>query len=288
MRLVVLISLSTGVVLDCAFGSYSGKQTGEHALAREILPTLKEGEILLGDKYYPSYFLIATLQKLGVEGVFPAHQARHIDFRKGQRLGKKDHLVNWQKPKCPKWMTPEEYDAFPDSITMRETQVEQKKPGMPTQTLVLVSTFTDPKSVTKSDLSALYDQRWFVETTLKYIKDTMGLDILHAKSPAMVRKEIWSTFLAYNLIRQMMLDSAIKHHTTPRQLSFKLTLQTLTIFELSGDLFINGEINPRILDIIAHRKVGNRPGRSEPRLSKRRKKAFPRLQKARQEYKNVI
>lgn len=285
MRLVALVSLSTGVVLDCAFGSYSGKQTGEHALAREILPNLEKGEVLLGDKYYPSYFLLATLQSLGVDGVFPAHQARHIDFRTGKRLGKKDHLVSWQKPRCPKWMTTEQYESFPDNITIREVQVEQTKPGMRTQTLVLVSTFLDSKSVTKSELSALYDQRWFVETTLKYIKDIMGLDILHSKSPAMVRKEIWSTLLAYNLIRQVMLESAIKHNTTPRQLSFKLALQTLATFELSGALFVNGEINPRILAIIAHRKVGNRPRRSEPRLSKRRKKAFPRLQKSRQEYK---
>jgi len=287
-RVVVLIDYITGVVMDLAIGAYSGKETGEHALFRQLVPSLACGDILLGDRYYPSFFLMATLIQLGVDGVFPIHSARKYDFNQGISLGANDHIIEWKKPTKPEWMGQDEYDAFPVEITVREVAIDQHRNGFRSRTMVLVTTFLDPIAVTRNDLANLYDYRWFVELSLRDIKTTMHMDILRGKSPDMVRKEIWVHLLAYNLIRKIMAQAAFIHEKSTKELSFKLALQTIKAFQRAGILDEdNHHVYLKLLDAIVTKKVGHRNGRQEPRNVKRRPKAFPRLQHARGFYKNA-
>lgn len=248
----------------------------------------KPGDIAMGDCYYASYFLMAMLIKLNVKAVFPMHSARNHDFRTGERLGEKDHIVCWKKPSKPEWMDQETYDEVQDEIRVREVAIQNDKNGYRTKKRVLVTTFLDPVFVSKQDLAMLYDYRWCVELDLRSLKQTMHMDVLRGKIPAMVRKEIWVHLLAYNLIRKVMAQAAIVHNKSPRNLSFKLALQMIEAFRDAG-IFCeeNSDAYMRLLKAIAHKKVGNRPGRQEPRRVKRRPKAFARLQKARKLYKKV-
>ena len=281
-RLVVLISLATGAVLDVAIGSYQGKGSGEQTLLRKILGTLKPGEVFVADRYYCTYFLIATLQAMGVDVVFQNHSSRKTDFRKGKRLGKRDHIVEWEKSKRPDWMDCETYEAMPQSIRLRETKVDGK---------VLVSTFLDPKEVTKKDLGKLYKQRWYVETGLKYIKQILQMDILRSTTPEMVRKEIYVHLLTYNLIRTVIAKAGNLHGILPNEISFKGAIQFLNAFREKISL-ATGEkcvyLQEELLRAISNHKIGNRPGRSEPRAVKRRPKPFPRLTESRQEAKKTL
>lgn len=288
MRIVALIDYTTGVLLDVAMGPYKGKKTGEHALLRQLMPSIKAGDVMLGDCYYPSFFLMASLILTGVDGVFPAHFARKSDFRRGKRLGKKEHLVSWKRPIKPSWMTQNEYDAFPETITIRELAVEVKQPGFRTKIRVLVTTFLNPDEINKFDLANLYGLRWFVELTLRSIKETMHMDILRGKTPSMVRKEIWTHMLAYNIIRKIMAHAAWLHERPPTTLSFKLALQNIRAF-LQAGLLNTGDpiVYQHLFKAITHKKVANRPGREEPRCRKRRPKPFPLLQQARGLYKNA-
>lgn len=74
-RIPTIFSLSTGAVYDLAIGCYKGKETGEHALIRQLFHCLEKGDIILGDAYYSSYFLMAMLISLGVDFVFESHGA---------------------------------------------------------------------------------------------------------------------------------------------------------------------------------------------------------------------
>lgn len=274
-RLVVLISLATGGVLDVAVGPNKGKMTGEHALLRQIMEVLKTGDILIADRYYCSYFLLAILRKMGVDAVFQIHASRRIDFRKGRRLGKRDHVVEWRKPVRPDWMDLDTYRAIPAKLPIRETRVDG---------LVLVSTFLDPKEVTREDLGDLYKLRWTVEVDLKFIKEIMKMDILRGHSPEMVQKEIGVHLLTYNLIRTVMAQAAERAGIVPNTISFKGTLQQMDAFT-DKIVRATGDGRTRLLDemlrAIAYHRIGNRPGRSEPRVVKRRPKPYPRLNEPR-------
>jgi hypothetical protein len=187
-RLVCVMSLATGALLDPAMGPYKGKGTGEYGLFRELLGCFSSGEVMLADSYYRSYFLIAALQARGVDVLFEQHGARHTDFRSGEKLGTRDHSVTWSKPKArPAWMTREEYVAYPAELTLREVKVGKK---------VLVTSFLSPRKACKREIGKLFLRRWNVELDLRNIKSTLGMERLTCRTPAMCEKEVWVYALA--------------------------------------------------------------------------------------------
>ena len=272
-RLVCVISLANGAVLDVAMGPYQGKGTGEYGLFRERLGCFSRGDVMLADSYYCSFFLIAALQARGVDILFEQHGARHTDFRTGEKLGARDHVVQWSKPVArPAWMTAEEYAAYPSELTLREMKVRNK---------ILVTSFLNPREVCKRQIGYLFMRRWNVELDLRNIKSTLGMERLTCKTPDMCEKEVWVYGLAYNLIRLLMAEAAVQADVLPRQLSFKHTVQVWVAWSQRQFLSTAPEDMVALFKLIAHIRVGNRPGRMEPRLVKTRPKPFGRLQTTR-------
>lgn len=286
LRLVVVFALATGGVLAAALTRYRGKQTSELALFRSLHDTLFPGDVVLADRFFCSYFEIALLQQRGVDVVVRLHQRRRADFRRGRRLGPHDHCVTWSKPACPDWMDAATYEQMPDTLTLREVRIEVPQPGFRTRHLVVVTTLLDPHDVAPTDLAELFRTRWQAELHLRSLKTTLGMDVLRAKTPAMVRKELWAHLLAYNLIRTVMAQAADQHHVQPTQLSFTGTLQTLRAFApyaLTATAAAAADLAQRILAAIATHRVGDRPDRCEPRAVKRRPKPYPLLTRPRAE-----
>jgi hypothetical protein len=268
-RLVGLICLGSGALLDAAMGPCKGKGSGEHALFRQLLDTLERGDVVLADRYYCSYWLISLLMDKGVDIVFGQNGVRITDFRKGLRLGANDHVVEWKRPReCPSWMSKEQHKQFPRVLKIRETQVADK---------VLVSTFLSPQDASKYELSEVYKLRWHIELDLRNIKETLGMGILHCLTPQMNEKEVWVFFLAYNLIRLLMCEAAVQAGVFPRQISFKHTLQVWVAWSRYTCNAREGDHINLLFVLIAEQRVGNRPRRVEPRAVKRRPKPYPRL-----------
>ena len=274
-RMVGIVCLGSGVVLNAATGRYWGKGGDEQSLLRSILDTLERADVLVGDAYYATYFLLCTLRERGIDAVFEQHGARQrtTDFRCGQRLGPRDHLIVLEKPAIkPDWMSKADYARAPASVTVRELHTGGK---------TLVTTLLCPKQTPKSALKSLYQSRWHVELDLRNIKTTLGMEKLSCQTPAMAIKEIWVYLLAYNLIRLLMAQAALLADRLPRQLSFKHTVQ---IWIAWAEHRTGTEHNDRLYGLfvlIAQQRVGQRPGRIEPRAIKRRPKPYPLLTQTR-------
>lgn len=274
-RIVGVTCLSSGAVLDAAMGSFKGKGSGEQSLLRGLLDTFEAGDILLGDAFYATYFLLAELRSRNVDALFEQHGARRrsTDFRRGTKLGSRDHLITLAKPKArPQWMTAEQYEAAPDTLTVREMEVGGR---------VLVTTLTCPNITPKTALKELYQRRWQVELDLRNIKTTLGMTTLSCKTPEMGEKEMWVYLLAYNLIRLIMAHSALMADVLPRTLSFKHTLQLWLAWDGTSKSADDTDNMTKLLMLVAEQSIGNRPGRIEPRAVKRRPKPYPLLTKTR-------
>ena len=120
MRLVVVLSLITGCIIDYAHGACKGKGTGEISLFRLILDCIHAEDLVLADRYFCLFFLFCDLQNKQADILVPGHAQRRYDFRCGHRLGTKDHVTWWKKPKRPDWMSKETYDQYPKAIQVRE------------------------------------------------------------------------------------------------------------------------------------------------------------------------
>jgi hypothetical protein len=286
IRVVVLLTFATATQVGMTFGPYAGKETGETALLRQLIDCLRPDDIVVADRYYCSYFMIALLLRQGVHVVFRLHQRRKYDFRRGKRLGPDDHIVTWTKPACPKWLDAETYAALPDTLTIREVRVRVTKAGFRPQEIIVATSLVDVESDSHDDIADLYHERWHAELDIRAIKQTLRMKTLTCKTPEMVRKELWMHFLGYNAIRRLMADAARTKGLCPRQLSFAGAMQTLQEFR---DLLQHAspeqypEIYARLLEAIATHQVGNRPDRSEPRKVKRRPKHLGLLTQPRAE-----
>ena len=264
--LVAVISLSTGAVLEWALGPCRGKHTGEQALFRQLMPQLDSADIVLADRYHCNYFTAALLVERGIDLVTRQHQRRITDFRRGRRLGRRDHLVDWIRPQRPAWMDVETYETMPERLAMRETEIGGR---------ILVTTLADAKTVTAQDIDALYGRRWQVEVDLRSIKAEMGMDILRTQSAPMVDKEIAVYLLAYNLVCALMVRAAVGSGVAARALSFKGTIQLFLAFEQQLRFAGRGSIGTmtaHLLGGISLLRLPVRPGRVEPHAIKRRPK----------------
>jgi putative transposase len=285
-RMVLLFSLATGMLCDMAMGPYQGKETGEPALFRQLFERLAAGDIVLADRCFCSYFMIAMMTELGVDFVVRLHQARTADFRRGRRLGKGDHLVTWARPVKPNWMGQDTYDRMPKSIEIREVLVGVDQPGFRTKSLVVVTSLCDAEEYPAKEIAVLYRGRWLVELDIRAIKITLDMDVMRCKTPEMVRREVWTHLLAYNLVRRTILQSAIASGLSPRELSFTAAMQAIAASwaiaaQLDSDTFAS-LVDTHLTNLAGHR-VGHRPDRVEPRAVKRRPKPHRLLSKPRAE-----
>lgn len=291
IRMVVLISLATAMITGMAMGPYQGKETGETALLRTLFDRLHAGDVVLADRYYCSYFMIALLRELGVDVVFRLHQHRDADFRRGRRLGRGDHIVEWTRPAKPDWMDQETYERMPATLALRQVRVSVNQPGFRVEQLVVVTSLLDAAAYSQQDIAELYHKRWLVELDIRTLKCTLGLDVLRCKSPDMVRRELWTGLLAYNLIRQAMLQAALAADCSPRALSFTAALQKIAAswgtLPLSDDTASVLMIEVHLRHLAGHR-VGNRPDRVEPRATKRRPKPHRLLTQPRQQARAAL
>jgi putative transposase len=284
IRVVVLLTLATASLVGTAWGPHRGKETGETALFRQLLDLLRANDLVVADRYYCSYWMIALLVGQGVDVAFRLHQLRHYDFRRGQRLGRDDHRVEWLKPQRPDWMSKEFYAQIPETLTVREVRFRVTQPGYRSEEIIVATTLVDADQYSKAMIADIYHQRWHVEIDIRAIKQTLSLSHIYCKSPGMIDRHLWVTFLGYNLIRKVMAAAACLHGLCPRQLSFAGALQILEAFRwliLWSEGTQQLEVVAVVLAALAAHQVGHRPGRVEPRRVKRRHDKYQQLGKPR-------
>jgi hypothetical protein len=294
-RLGALISLACGAVVNLGFCQYAGKGQGEVSLLRRLWDVLRPGDVLLADRLTANWANMVLLRQHGIELVSRLNKAhRKADFRRGRRLGTEDHIVRWAKPTSIRSLDREAYQALPESITVREARVRVAQPGFRTRSVVVVTTLLDPRQATKEDLATLYRARWHAELDLRSIKSAMQMRELRCKTPGLVRKEVWTHLLAYNLVRTVMAQAAARHGILPRSISFTGAMQTLEAFQPLLELGAARDAAGRLrlcqdlLDAIAAHRVGDRPDRYEPRVKKRRRNHYGWLTEPRAKIKRKM
>ena len=277
-HLLMLFNARTGLAVDAITAPL---HTHEASLAADVHRGLSAGDLVVGDDSFGSYALFAVLNQQGAFGLFPLHHKRIADFtphrdfaspkepqknlprsRWIKSLGTDDQLVEWLKPQeKPKWMNARQWKQVPDSLVIREIRRTVQRPGFRPITLSIATTLLDPIAYPANELMALRIRRWDVETDLRHLKTTMGMDVLHCKTVDGVKKELWIFLLIYNLIRRIMLAAAKRQQVPVSRISFASAMHWLQHAE-------PGQSVP-VLAVVPHR-----PNRIEPRVIKRRLKEY--------------
>ena len=290
-RLVAVISPATGAARDLAVGPYLGKRTGASALSRGLWDRLSPGDVVVGDRSFCSSAARASSRGRGIDAVFGMHRCRKVDSRRGTRPGGLDHVVNGPKPACPDWMDRATYDGLPDRLAVRELRVKVERAGLRVDELVLATTLPDGVTYAKGEVAGLDFERWDIELDLRSIKAEMRMDVLRCKTPERVEEEVWAHPLAYDAVRSAMADAARGQGQGPRDLSFVGAMQTVRAFDEATRASCptrRVELARERVRAIASHRVGDRPGRVEPRAIQRRPEPHRLLTVPRREARKLL
>ncbi|HYV29999.1 MAG TPA: IS4 family transposase [Candidatus Binatia bacterium] len=290
LRLVGWFCLASGALLGWNSGDY---WQSERALAATLWELLQPWEVLLADRYYGCYRVLALVQARGAHAVCRLHASRGADFRRGQRLGPMDRLITWSRPKeVPAGLSLEQWLAFPATLTVRLVRVRVEEKGFRTRTVTLVTTLLDDQKYPPSALAALYRRRWQVELTFRQIKIALGMEHLAVRSPAMIQRALAMHLLAYQLIRALMQEAAQTWDVPLERISFQGAVDATRHF---GEALLRARTKrgrtalvAELLRVLAADAVPERPGRCEPRLLKRRPKRFGRMAYSRWRYRRQL
>ena len=281
IRGVSLISMVTGLLIGLKLGPYAGKQSGETWLLWNMLDQLKPGDTLVADCFYCTYWLVAACQAKRVNIVMKNHHRRDDDPIGAKRINKHQRTTIWLRPQRPDWMSQQEYEAMPEQVEVRLVDIVIEQPGFRAKKFTVATTILDPAIYSRGWIASVYRSRWLVELDIRAIKCSLGMDVIRAKTPAMVKTEIWSCLLAYNLIRLKMLQSCAVNVRMPRSLSFTTTMQLLGTNWVLSSVMLTDELVKLGVQASSSEIVGNRPDRIEPRACKRRSKILALLKKPR-------
>jgi len=279
LRMVGLLSLTSKSCLAYETAPYKGKGTGETSLFSRLISLLNQNDLLLGDRYYASYAIMCLLSLQGTSFIFKQSSNVKTDFNKGQHLGAKDHIFPCKKPaRKPVWMSKEAYLEIPNELFIREFSVDG---------VVYVSSLLKNKTYPKKELAELYALRWDVELDFRTIKTNMRMEMLRCQTAEMVDKEIAVNLLAYNLVCSNIAHSAYVHKKKPRHISFMGAVHIMHSFV--GVCIVMSskaleKLLPFLLQAISYTEVGKRKRPNQPRVLKRRPKAFPLMTKPRDDY----
>jgi len=293
LRVVALFSAASGALLAKVAG---GLRSSELSLFLSGLRSaLRPGDILLGDRSYGVYIVAAVLQRLGVDLIARVSiRNRKVDFRQAsKRLGHRDALFEWAKPKTPSPMILLlEWLGLPSQITVRVLHVRLTQAGFRTRQLTLVTTLLEPQLYPPEELIAAYARRWRMELCLDDLKTSLGMQSLHCLSPKMVEKELLLFLTVHNFLRWIMAQAAQSQSVALERISFKGSLDafrqwTQALAQLGhakSKRPQRRQLWERLLRTLGADLVPDRPGRREPRAVKKRSK-YPRLNKPRHRYR---
>jgi hypothetical protein len=279
MRFVVFFSLLSGAILAVAQGSLA---ISELSLLAHLTNQLAKGDILIGDRGFGCFPVIAWLQQtVGVD--FIGRTTRRIDGRRRiKRLGRNDWLVRWKKGAIASpWMTLPQWQTLPDTLTLRAIKGSLFQKGFRVRQVTVMTTLLDPIAYPAQQILQAYLRRWRLEMSLDDLKTTLHLESLRGRTPEMAQKELYLRLIAHNLIRCTMAQAARDHQVPLERISFKGSLDALRHFSQAMSKARSRkkrqQLWTELLRTLAADQVPERPGRREPRAVKRKKNKYPRL-----------
>jgi Transposase DDE domain len=283
IRIVVLLSLATGMLVGWATGNWFEHEV---PLLQTLWDYLRPGDVLLADRGFCNWSLLAQCLQRQLDAVFRLKGSRRGDFRRGRRLSRDERLVQWRKPPEPAWTVSKKlWKQLPEVLTLRLVRCRLSIPGFRTRQVTLVTTLLDSQAFPPFKLAELYYRRWSMELSLRNLKTTLQMDQLSCKNPSNLEREIRMHFLVHNLVRRLMLEAACRHHVPLQRVSFAGSLACARRYS-EALLQVRSQrqrriLQNRLLRLVAQDLVPGRPGRREPRAVKRRPKPYPLLNKHR-------
>jgi Transposase DDE domain len=213
LRTVGAFDLYSGGLCEVAKGPYA---EAEQTLAIQLLRTSQAAMLWVGDQLFGIYHLVQVVVTCHQDAVFRI-QARHSGRWTTSKLPSSSDLNMLWAPSPADQL---ETDLPAAAIAGRLLYVRVEQPSFRPIDIGLFATLTDRHQYPAEAIVQLYARRWHVELNLRHVKTTLAMERLTGKSVEIIRKEWTLGLLAYNLIRGLMGQAALRTGLSPLCLSF--------------------------------------------------------------------
>jgi len=281
-RLVTVCLAGTMTILDYALGGY---RQGEWSLLSSILGSLRQGDLLIGDRHFAGAPLYVYYRNHGLEFLTRVHQCLKIaKVKRVLRYTGDDFIGRLTLNKLHRRKDP----SLPTHIDVRFLRAVVRIRGR-RQTVWFATSLLDPVRYPAEQVVALYARRWRIETLFREVKISLSADVLRSQSPEGIRKEIVARLTALNVVRTLMLEAAATAQIEdPLRISFVHAIRAILSFSPAlghAPLAAVPVIYHAMLTEIASHINPDRPGRLEPRAVRRDHKNYPSLRITRAQWK---
>lgn len=210
MRIAVMHHVVTALAMPPEFGPMYGKEAvSEQGLAEPLIDQLPPESVLIGDRNFGVFSVTWHAHSRGHKVLVRMTEARAR--RLSGELSPGEHKVVWEPTRDDRRGHP----AIPAEARIEGRLIVARPEGM-NEDLYLFTTLGEPAE----EATALYKERWNIETDLRSIKEQVRLHTIEAQSPKMVACELLMAITSYNLIRTVMAEAARHVSVEPRRLSF--------------------------------------------------------------------
>jgi len=191
-----IIEQGSGFIHDYAL---SNRHTSELLLIYQLIQSIPKNSLLLADDLYNCFAIFALARKYGFDLIVPGKRVKNYTVM--EVISQGDEIVEVKQKEQPKWLTKSE--ILPNKILLRRISFLSPD-GM--NTMVIYTTLLD-KNIPSCEIVLKYFTRWDIEITIREVKTIMDVNVLRGKTDDIVRKELISAFIAYNLIRKLIMQS---------------------------------------------------------------------------------
>jgi hypothetical protein len=209
--LQVFIRQGSGQIHDYATGS---RKMSELELVLPMIKKMQPGDLLLADDLYSTYYHFSFILQQNAHIIVPGKRDRIYTVEKVISSG--DEIVKINKPsKRPDYVSVQDWENLPKNILLRRISYQyQTKDGI--ETAILYTTIPDEK-IDKTEIVLKYTSRWDIEICIREIKTLMDINVLRAKSPDMLEKELTASLIAYNFVRYTIARSVENTDFSPQR-----------------------------------------------------------------------
>lgn len=210
IRFVSLVENGTHVLFGSRMADYA---TSEIALAKTVLPGLREGMLCLADRGFFGFEMWKQAAATGSDLLWRVR--KNILLPCDKRLPDGSYLSR---------IYPSQHDQRRgrDGVVVRVIEYRLEGVDGAEPLYRLATTILDHEPALAAELAALYHERWEIETAFDELKTHLrGAHIvLRSKTPDLVRQEFYGLLMAHFAVRGLMHEAALSADEDPDRLSF--------------------------------------------------------------------
>jgi len=270
----MLYDVFNQITIDAQLAPYA---SSERDLLMQHLGKVKEGDLLLLDRGYPSFWLFFLLKARKIEFCIRLKENWWLSARESARSEDKERLVCFTLPKKDREKLADCPHMEDQTVTCRLVKVELESGAKE----ILCTSLVDSEKYSYEEIIELYRYRWNEEEAYKLLKCRIELENFSGKTARAVKQDFFAKVFLMTLCASFahpIEEKVTNEYKADQNRKFDQKINRTNALSMTRDILIGLFIRKQhekalqaFDNIVAQTREIIRPGRKEPRRKSAKK-----------------